>query len=151
MDRLAFQEDLGFLQLPKYFKSKIEFKKANPYWFNDVGTMIFCGHQGAGKTLSAVNYVYNLWDLYPNMILVSNVALKDYPFNAGYRVTPSGHGVVYDLATGETIRTGDYHLDQNDIVAGKYQHVCIEYDGLDCLKYVSNDQCGVVYLIDDQT
>lgn len=149
MDRSAFRERLGILQLPDYLESKAKFKRDNPHWFADVGTMIFCGHQGAGKTLSAVNYVYNLWELYPNMILVTNVALKDYPFNAGYRVTPDGRGVVYDLKTDETIRTGDYHNDQNDIVLGKYSHVCIEYDGLDSLKYICNDQCGVVYLIDE--
>lgn len=150
MDRYAFREDLGLTKIPDYIKNKIQFKKDHPFWFNDVGTMLFCGHQGAGKTLSAVNYVYNLFSLYPNMILVTNVKMKDFPFNAGYRVnSETGEGYVFDLATDEPIQTGDYRKGENDIVLGKYHHVCIEYDGLDSLKYISNGECGVVYFIDE--
>lgn len=151
MDPLAFHEDIGITRIPQYIRYKIDFANANPYYFKDIGTMIFCGSQGQGKTLSAVNYVYNLFDYYPYMILVTNVTLTDYPFNARYEVDKTGHGHIYDLETDEEIKTGDYRLGEgeNDIVDGKYEHVCIEYDGLDCLKYISNCTTGVVYLIDE--
>lgn len=150
MDKFAFREDLNITKLPDYIKQKYVFKRDNPYWFEDVGTMIFCGSQGSGKTLSAVNYVYNLFEKYPYMILVSNVAMRDFPFNAGYRLNhKTQKWEVYDLLTDEVINLGDWRYGQNDIVNGKFGYVCIEYDGLDCLKYVENGDLGVVFLIDE--
>ena len=104
MDSLAFRENFGITRLPGYICEKYKFRKENPHWFKDVGTLIFCGMQGDGKTLSAVNYIYNLFKFYPLMILVSNVSLADYPFNAGYRVDKkTGKTTIYDLESGETI------------------------------------------------
>lgn len=150
MDRQAFKEDLGLTKLPDYVKNKIEFAREFPFWFRDIGTLIFCGYQGSGKTLSAVNYIYNLFEFYPYMILVTNCEMRDFPFNAGYKVDKdTGESYIYDLATGERIWNEDYKIGRNDIVDGKYYHVCIEYDGLDCLKYVNNSHLGVVFFIDE--
>ncbi len=150
MDRFAFREDLNITKLPDYVKRKIEFNQNNPFWFKDVGTMIFCGHQGAGKTLSAVNYVYNLFERYPYMIVVSNIRLTDYPFNCGYRVNDNGTADIFLLETGEVLNLTDWlHAEDNDIINGKVPYVCIEYDGLDCLKYVCNNELGVVFLVDE--
>lgn len=150
MDNYAFSEPLGITKLPKYVQNKIEFKKEHPYWFRDIGTMVWCGMQGEGKTLSAVNYIYNLFDLYPYMILVSNVALTDYPFNAGYKLTNDGNCLFYDLETKEPIYLGDFQKgEKNDIKDGIYKYICIEYDGLDCLKHINNNEFGVVFFIDE--
>lgn len=151
MDRYAFREDFNITKVPEWVKNKIDFARDNPYWFRDVGIMIFCGHQGAGKTLSAVNYVYNLLELYPLMVLVSNISLTDYPFNAGYRANPDAEGEYefYDLETLETIHLEEVKTGTNDIHNGKYSYICIEYDGLDSLKYISNGDYGVVFLIDE--
>ena len=150
MDKYAFSEDLNINYLPKYIKNKYKFAKEHPYWFRDIGTMIFCGHQGAGKTLSTVNYIYNLQKLYPLMVLVSNVHLTDYPFNAGYSVNDAGETVIYDLETKEPIVLGSLENgEENDIFNEKYSYICIEYDGLDCLKYISNGEYGVVFFIDE--
>lgn len=150
MDRYAFKEDLNIDKVPEYIKKKIEFAREHPFWFRDIGTMIFSGHQGAGKTLSAVNYTYNLKELYPLLILVSNVALTDFPYNAGYSVDAAGVCTIYDLDTKEVIELGNVENgEDNDIHNGKYKYVCIEYDGLDCLKYISNGEYGVVFLIDE--
>lgn len=149
MDRYAFREDINITKVPEYIKQKIEFAKNNPFWFRDIGTMIFCGHQGAGKTLSAVNYIYNLFELYPLMVLVTNVTLTDYPFNAGYKVDVDGKAAIYDLDTGEEIVLEDYKTGRNDLFEGKYSYICIEYDGLDCLKCISNGDYGVVFFIDE--
>lgn len=57
-------------------KYKRDFIKAHPTYFNPDGLLIFCGAQGEGKTLSAVDYVKKLtWD-YPKAILCTNVDIK---------------------------------------------------------------------------
>lgn len=58
---------------------RIKFMAENPDYFNPDGLVCFCGPQGSGKTISAVNYVYKLLEMYPNSILVSNIQLADYP------------------------------------------------------------------------
>lgn len=117
----------------KYLK---EFKASHPNYFNPIGTMIFCGKQGKGKTLSAVKYTRAVLDKYPFCILVSNVSIKDRPFNARYSVDKDGKTHLFWKDTGEVI-----FLPCTNIV--------IEYDGLDCLKYISNGYHGVFFLIDE--
>lgn len=121
---------------------KIKFNKEHPYFFNPFGTCIFCGAQGYGKTLSAVQYICHIMKRFPRAILVSNVAIKSYPFNA--------------YLDGETVR----RLDDDSIVTTEsilfesenhpdYTPYCLEYTGLDMLKFVSNGEYGVVFLIDE--
>ncbi|MDM8126231.1 ATP-binding protein [Mediterraneibacter glycyrrhizinilyticus] len=62
----------------KYLKYKFKFAKENPNYFFADGLVVFVGPQGSGKTLSAVNYIYNLLEKYPKAKLVTNVELKDY-------------------------------------------------------------------------
>lgn len=72
----------------KYFKSNImvpnlfetlAFKrdqaKSMPERMPCDGILCFCGEQGSGKTLSAVNYVYNLCKAYPKVIVCTNLEL----------------------------------------------------------------------------
>lgn len=56
-----------------------DFRKNNPTYFNPDGLVVFVGGQGTGKTLSAVNYVYNLLALYPKALIVTNIDLRDFP------------------------------------------------------------------------
>lgn len=137
----ALSDSLRLRDLFRLHKWRSDFRKAHPYMFAPIGTMIFCGSQGKGKTLSAVNYVCQTLEDYPYAILVTNVAIKDYPFNAYYKVL-KGQGVIFDKLTDEIITSAD-------IVAGKFKKVCIEYDGLDTLKYICNGEYGVIYLIDE--
>lgn len=65
-----------FFELIKYNK---DFRKNNPTYFHPDGLLVFVGGQGTGKTLSAVNYVYNLLAIYPKSLLVTNIDLRDYP------------------------------------------------------------------------
>ena len=65
-----------FFQLLKYNR---DFNKNNPTYFRPDGLLVFCGGQGTGKTLSAVNYVYNLAAIYPKALIVTNVDLRVYP------------------------------------------------------------------------
>lgn len=69
-------------------KYKRDFKKAHPEFFGPDGILVFCGGQGEGKTLSAVQYVLKLKKAYPQCIVVSNVRLlalapADYIFVSG--------------------------------------------------------------------
>lgn len=41
--------------------------------------MVFCGSQGSGKTLSAVQYVKKLCEEYPRAVLVTNVKIDGLP------------------------------------------------------------------------
>ncbi len=67
------------LYLISKIKYDIKFLKENPGYFQPDGLFVFCGSQGSGKTLSAVNYVYNLMRMYPKCMLVTNVDIKEFP------------------------------------------------------------------------
>ncbi len=60
-------------------KYKREFRKNNPTYFDPEGLLIFCGEQGSGKTLSAVQYVKKLCYAYPYAKLCTNVAIEGLP------------------------------------------------------------------------
>ena len=79
----AMHEDLGIYRIFQKLKYNHDFRKEHPNYFEPDGLLVFIGAQGSGKTLSAVNYVYNLMENYPSAILVSNIELKDYPFGSG--------------------------------------------------------------------
>lgn len=64
------------INLFSVFKYKREFKKSHPTYFDPDGLIVFCGPQGAGKTLSAVQYVTDLTWIYPKCKLVTNVDIK---------------------------------------------------------------------------
>ena len=78
--RNALKED--FSPLKKFFSTlsfKREFIRDNPDFFTPDGLVCFVGPQGSGKTMTAVNYVYNLMAFFPNCLLVTNLDLRDYP------------------------------------------------------------------------
>lgn len=61
------------------FKHDRDFRRAHPEYFDPEGLLIFCGEQGSGKTLSAVQYVKKLCEAYPLAILCTNVAIEGLP------------------------------------------------------------------------
>ena len=77
----ALTEKFGIQNVFKQISYNKKFRRDHPFYFQPDSLLIFCGPQGSGKTLSAVNYVYNLLKIYSNCLLVSNVELKDYPFD----------------------------------------------------------------------
>lgn len=56
-----------------------KFYKNHPDYFDPEGLLIFCGPQGSGKTLSAVQYIINLCIEYPRAILCTNTKIKGLP------------------------------------------------------------------------
>lgn len=138
----ALKEEFSPIDMYRLLKFKFEFQKSHPNYFHPFGTCIFCGPQGSGKTLSAVNYVYNLKTQYPYCIICSNIALTDYPFNAHVVINDDGTAIICSDQTDEEIT-------QEDILSGKYDYICIEYMGLEYLKYLENGEYGVIFLIDE--
>lgn len=63
---------LNFFRASKY---KRDFLEAHPEYFHPEGLLIFCGPQGSGKTLSAVQYCRGILEKYPDCIFVSNVKI----------------------------------------------------------------------------
>ena len=56
----------------QYYKSEI---LENPDRFNSFGVILFCGEMGQGKSLSAHRLMYDLYNLKPDLLFVSNVPL----------------------------------------------------------------------------
>lgn len=56
-----------------------KFKKNHPTYFEPEGLLVFCGPQGSGKTLSAVQYVKKVCELFPKCILVTNTDILNLP------------------------------------------------------------------------
>lgn len=134
---LALESSLALFPFIQAFKYKRAFKKEHPYYFDPCGTSIFCGKQGEGKTLSAVKYINKCLEFYPYAILVSNTTIKNHPFNAHM----DGERVI-DNETGKEITT-------DGILDGTFSNVCVEYNGIDCLKNVNNGEYGVLFFIDE--
>lgn len=105
----CLEGSLNPLNILQVIEHNVDFKKAHPTYFEPEGLLVFCGEQGSGKTLSAVQYVKNLCEQYPAAILCSNVQIEGLP---------------------EATQV-------------------VEYNGLDCLKNLSNGYEGVIYFIDE--
>lgn len=70
-----FKSNLFLPNLIETFLFKRKQAKANPERMPCDGIICFCGEQGSGKTLSAVNYAYNLCKAYPKAWVCTNLSL----------------------------------------------------------------------------
>lgn len=127
-------------------KYRFNFRKEHQDYFDPDGLVIFVGPQGSGKTLSAVDYVYNLLSMYPKSILVTNINLKGYPIITFEdwlfsRVSMSDE---YDLNT---------YIADNDLnqLRKDYKNInrVFPFNNADDLKSYENSEYGVIYLIDE--
>ena len=69
----------GSLNPKNIFKTidyNIKFAQDNPDYFYPAGIWVFCGPQGSGKTLSAVQCLQKMCKEYPKAIVCSNVEIK---------------------------------------------------------------------------
>lgn len=86
----------------KSLRYKYRFRQEHPDYFEPCGTLIFCGAQGYGKTLSAVSYVIQLAHMFPKSILVTNVKVKRSMFPVGYDIREySGLDDLKNIENGE--------------------------------------------------
>ena len=67
----------NILDFFRTLKFKRDFKRIHTDYFQPEGLLVFCGCQGSGKTLSAVNYISKLSYEYPKCIIVSNTELTN--------------------------------------------------------------------------
>lgn len=79
MDKELLQGNKNPVNVAKSIKYNIDFRKRYPQYFVPEGILIFCGSQGSGKTLSAVQYVKKVCEAYPACKLVTNVDISGLP------------------------------------------------------------------------
>jgi hypothetical protein len=90
----------NIFDLFRTLKFKRDFKKAHSDYFEPEGLLVFCGCQGSGKTLSAVNYISQLSYEYPKCIIVTNTDLTS--INPNSRVIEyEGINSLTDIENGE--------------------------------------------------
>lgn len=121
----------------EYMKYKMNFYKEHPNYFQPDGLVLFVGMQGKGKTLSAVNYVYNLMKRYPKAKLVTNIQLTDYPIielNEWKKLFPN----VCEGLEGEKIK--QLYIECNRV---------FPFNNQDDLMTYRNGEHGVIFLIDE--
>ncbi len=71
-----YSGSLDLFNVFKVIKYNREFRRQHPEFFDPEGITVFCGMQGAGKTISAVNYVQRLCKRYPAVKVCSNFPIK---------------------------------------------------------------------------
>ena len=79
---------LNPVNVGRVIKHNHDFYRSHPGYFRPEGLLVFCGEQGSGKTLSAVQYVKKLCNEYPDAILCTNVQING--------LDPRTHVVEYD-------------------------------------------------------
>ena len=90
----------NILDIFRTIKFKSEFKKAHSDYFYPEGLLVFCGVQGSGKTLSAVNYISQLSYEFPKCIICTNTDLMN--INPECTVVPyEGIESLTDIENGE--------------------------------------------------
>ncbi len=146
MYRSALRNPLDPFNLFSVLKYKYYDYKYHPTHFRGFGTCVFCGAQGEGKTLSAVQYVLKLRKRFPRAILVSNVSIKDCPFNTEMYVNPDQQLALRRIDTKRLVNTDTILVES---MYPEFQPVNIEYTGLDMLKHINNKEYGVIFLIDE--
>lgn len=70
---------LSNFNLPNWidcYLSNLKRRKEHPDWMELNGIICFCGEQGSGKTLSAVQYLRNVCRRYPKAKVVSNIDIQ---------------------------------------------------------------------------
>lgn len=142
----AGKEKFSLIDMIKTIKYRMNFRKENPDYFDPDGLLIFVGGQGTGKTISAVNYIYKLIELYPKAKIVTNVKLTDYPIITCKDYFNNNINKINDLRK--------YGLEEkkiHDLIYKWYlkeNKVFMFVDNDDFMKY-SNGQDGVIFFVDE--
>ena len=67
---------LNPMRIYETIKHNILFARNNPDYFYPAGIWVFCGPQGSGKTLSAVQCLFKMCEEYPKAVVCSNLQIK---------------------------------------------------------------------------
>lgn len=156
-DLMCLKGSHNIFNIFRVIKYKNRFANSHPTYFYPAGLLVFCAEQGAGKTLSAVQYCIKINDTYDDCVFCTNVSIKDYPVNCYYTITTLSKTTTrvsyFLIDTDELVRSvyiEDIDGEVNTHIE-KYQDIkiVIAYDGIDCIKNLSNGFEGVLYLIDE--
>lgn len=79
MEKDLLDGSLNPVNIARVVKHNHDFYASHPGYFHPEGLLVFCGEQGSGKTLSAVQYVKKLCERYPLAILCTNVEIHGLP------------------------------------------------------------------------
>ena len=148
IDKMCIKEDFNPIKkLREHFKYKLEFARNHPNYFWADGLVAFVGPQGSGKTLSAVNYVYNLLEKYPMSKLVTNLMLKDYPIVTLETFIARNYSkFVYESYIDNTIDIDVLERIENDYMISNRVFPFNDNDDFGKFK---NDEHGVIFLVDE--
>lgn len=164
LDLSLLEGSINPLNIFSILRFKKEFSRLHPYYFRPDGLLVFCGSQGSGKTLSAVQYADRCLTEYEKAVFCTNVVIKNFPINCYYKdyhINDNGvdkHIVeYYTLISHQLVRKViSFYLDGEQVsniydyeVIGFCGRIVIEYDGIDCIKGLENGEFGVLYLIDE--
>lgn len=141
----AGREKFSIKNIFKTIKYRINFIKENPTYFDPDGLLIYVGGQGSGKTLSAVNYLYKILELYPKAKIVTNVILEQYPVVTYEQFKQKFRNRMNDLLEymGDTEMEElmyKWYIEEN--------RVFMFLDNDDFVKY-NNGQEGVIFFVDE--
>lgn len=148
MEEISGGGSLNPKHIFELLKYRTEFRAEHPEYFDPDGLLVFAGPQGSGKTLSAVNYVYNLLEAYPQSKLVTNLMLTDYPivtyekFLKKFRTKDFIEKLEKTTLSDEQINEVlyRYYLDTNRV---------FPFINNDDLQQYDNGERGVIFLIDE--
>ena len=76
MEKRLLDGSMNPFNIFKVVQHNQAFYALHPEYMREDGLLIFCGAQGSGKTLSAVQYVKKLCSEYPSAILCTNVEIR---------------------------------------------------------------------------
>lgn len=150
----ALTENLGITNIFKQMKYMKKFYLEHPTYFRPDGLIIFEGPQGSGKSLSGVNYVYNLMEMYPKCKLVTNLELTDYPI-VEFEDFLFGYIQKLKLNDNENENEEDISMEENDEIKKEaYQAYLKEnrvfpFRRAKDLTIYKNGIEGVIFLIDE--
>lgn len=148
----------NFFNMFRVVNYKRKFARSHPTYFYPEGLLVFCAEQGAGKTLSAVQYCIKVNKMYEDCVFCTNVSIKDFPINCYYEIkniTENFTKVYYRLIdTDEIVRVVSVITEHGDTRSEIEKirddvKIVVAYDGIECIKDLSNGIEGVLYLIDE--
>lgn len=148
----------NILNIFKVVNYKRKFAQSHPTYFYPEGLLVFCAEQGAGKTLSAVQYCIKVNKMYKDCVFCTNVLIKEFPINCYYEIkniTENLTKIYYKLIdTDEIVKIVSVFSDHGETKTETETirddiKIVIAYDGIECIKDLSNGIEGVLYLIDE--
>ena len=144
-DSNSLPSSLRWRDFIENLKYKADFNYKYPTYFPFDGLICFTGPQGSGKTLTAVDYVYNLLKMYPQCKLCTNIHLEDYPAFDFDEWLQTYNLQAYKLSK-EPFSSVDRTTLYNIYLA---MNRVFPFNNCDDLQRYSNGEEGIIFLIDE--